>query len=71
MQNLASIVALTELLDSNDEQETRGKTRRWVKKRKERGYVTNIIQELMMESFGKFSAWMLEILSSFYAEFRI
>ena len=28
---------------------TRGKTRKWIRRRKERGYFTNIIQELIVE----------------------
>ena len=31
------------------EKPTRGKTRKWIRRRKERGYFTNIIQELIVE----------------------
>ena len=49
MEDLVSIIILNELVDSDDEKPTRGKTRKWIKRRKERGYFTNIIQELIVE----------------------
>ena len=45
---------LNELLDSDDEKPKRGKTRNWVKRRKERGYFVNIVQELMLEDRNGF-----------------
>ena len=49
MENLAAVIVLNELEDSDDEKPTRGKTRKWIRRRKERGYFTNIIQELIVE----------------------
>ena len=49
MEDLAAVIALNELVDSDDEKPTRGKTRKWIRRRKERGYFTNIIQELIVE----------------------
>ena len=40
-------------MDSDDEKPTRGKTRDWVKRRRDKGYFTNIIKELRVEDrFG-------------------
>ena len=49
MEDLAAVIVLNELADSDDEKPTRGKTRKWIRGRKERGYFTNIIQELSVE----------------------
>ena len=43
MVELATLVLLNELMDSDDEKPTRGKTRDWVKRRRDKGYFTNII----------------------------
>ena len=45
----ATLVLLNELVDSDDEKPTRGRTRDWVKRRKEKGYFNNIIKELKIE----------------------
>ena len=49
MADVATVVLLSELVDSDDEKPRRGKTRQWLKRRKEKGYFTNIIQELILE----------------------
>lgn len=49
MEDLAAVIVLNELIDSDDEKPTRGKTRQWIRRREERGYFTNIIQELIVE----------------------
>ena len=49
MEDLAAVIVLNEFVDSDDEKPTRGKTRKWIRRRKERGYFTNIIQELIVE----------------------
>ena len=49
MEDLAAAIVLNELMDSDDEKPTRGKIRKWIRRRKERGYFTNIIQELIVE----------------------
>ena len=46
---LAQVIILNELMDSDDEKPHRGKTRRWVKRRSDRGYFNNIIKELRVE----------------------
>ena len=38
-----------ELMDSDDEKPTRGKTREWVKRREQSGYFNNIVKELKVE----------------------
>ena len=43
------VVVLNELVDSDDEKPTRGKTRNWVKRREEKGYFSTIIKEIRME----------------------
>ena len=45
---LAQVIILNELMDSADEKTHRGKTKRWVKRRSDRGYY-NIIKELRVE----------------------
>ena len=42
--DLATLVVLSELIDSDDEKPRRGKTREWIKRRREKGYFTNIIK---------------------------
>ena len=39
-------MVLIKLVDSDDEEPHRGKTREWIKRRKESGYFQNIFQEL-------------------------
>ena len=48
----APIISL--LLLDDDEVETRGKTRSWIKRGKQRGVFSNIIQELRMEDTVSF-----------------
>ena len=43
------LVVLPELMDSDDEKSTRGKTRLWIKKRSVSGYFNNVITELMIK----------------------
>ena len=45
MAELATLVLLKELMDSDDEKPTRGKTSDWVKRRRDKGYFTNIINK--------------------------
>ena len=45
----AAVMVLTELVDSNDGKPRRGKTREWIKRRRETGYLQNIFQELKVE----------------------
>ena len=47
--DLATLVVLSELIESDDEKPRRGKTRDWIKRREEKGYFTNIIKELKIE----------------------
>ena len=49
MTELATLVLLSELVDSDDEKPTRGPTRDWVKRRSSKGYYNNIIMELRIE----------------------
>ena len=49
MEDLPTVIVLNELVYSDDEKPTRGKTRKWIRRRKERAYFTNIIQELIVE----------------------
>ena len=42
-------LVLSELMDSNGEKPTRGKTREWVKRREQSGYFNNIVKELKVE----------------------
>ena len=45
----ALVLVLNELMDSDDEKATRGKTREWVKRRSQSGYFNNIVKELKVE----------------------
>ena len=60
-KNAAEIV-LTELVDSDDKKPRLGKTREWIKKRRETGYLRNIFQELKFEDWmgfqDMFDYWM-------------
>ena len=56
-------MVLNELMDSDDEKTTRGKTREWVKSREQSGYLNNIVKELKVEE-GCFG-WMLEISNAY------
>ena len=42
------------LLDDDDEVKTRVKTRSWIKRRKQRGAFSNIVDELRMEDIASF-----------------
>ena len=53
-EDIATVFVLNELLDSDDEKPKRGKTRKWIKRPKERGFFTNIIQELVLEDRNGF-----------------
>ena len=53
MVELATLVLLNELVESDDEKPTRGPTRDWVKQRPNKGYFNNITQELrIMDRLG-------------------
>ena len=43
------LVVLPELMDSNDEKPSCGKSRSWIKRRSVSGYFNNTIPELMIE----------------------
>ena len=45
----AAAIVLTELVDSDDKKPRLGKTREWIKKRRETGYLQKIFQELKFE----------------------
>ena len=45
----ALVLAFNELIDSDDEKPTRGKTREWVKRREQSEYFNNIVKELKVE----------------------
>ena len=45
----AVVMVLTELVDLDYENPYRGKTREWMKRRRESGYFQNIFQELKVE----------------------
>ena len=43
------VLVLNELMDSDDEKPTRGKTRVWVNRREQSGYFNNIVKGLKVE----------------------
>ena len=54
MADIATLLVLHELVNSDDEKPHRGKTRKCVKRRSERGYFNNIIIELRIEDLTGF-----------------
>ena len=61
---VAVVMALTELLDSDDKRPYPGKRREWIKRRRENVYFQNIFQEIKVEdrtSFkGKFRMTVID-----------
>ena len=53
-KEVAMVVILSELADSDDEKPTRGPTRSWIKRRKENGFFETIIRELILEDLVGF-----------------
>ena len=50
----AAALIVLELLDENDRVWKRGKTRKWIKRREEKGYYNNIVQELSIEDTAEY-----------------
>ena len=46
---VAAVMVLTKLVNSDDKKTRRGKTREWIKRRRESGYFQNIFQESKVE----------------------
>ena len=46
---VAAVMVLTELVNLDDKKTRRGKTREWIKRRRESGYFQNIFQESKVE----------------------
>ena len=67
MADLATLVLLNELMDSDDEKPHRGKTRSWIKRRRDRGYFNNIIRELRIEDrFGFREMFRMDVIDFEY-----
>ena len=67
MADLATLVLLKELMDSDDEKPHRGKTRSWIKRRRDRGYFNNIIRELRIEDrFGFREMFRMDVIDFEY-----
>ena len=67
MADLATLVLLNELMDSDDEKPHRGKTRSWIKRKRDRGYFNNIIRKLRIEDrFGFRELFRMDVLDSEY-----
>ena len=47
-------ISTPELMDTDEEKPHSGKTRKWVKRRSERGYFNNIMRELRIENRAGF-----------------
>ena len=63
-KEVAMVVILSELADSDDEKPTRGPTRSWIKRRKENGFFETIIKELILKiwrDLKKCSAWAMQM----------
>ena len=65
-EEVAMVVILSELADSDDEKPTRGPTRSWIKRRKENGFFETIIRELILEELAGFK----EMFRMGYADFE-
>ena len=67
MADLATLVLLNELMDSDDEKPHRSKTRSWIKRRRGRGYFNNIIRELRIEDrFGFREMFRMDVIDFEY-----
>lgn len=72
MTGKATLIALHELIDSDNEKPGSEETRKRVNRRSERGYFNNIIRELRIRLvLEKCSEWMLRILNSYWFKFLI
>ena len=67
MADLATLVLLNELMDSDDEKPHRSKTRSWIKRRRGRGYFNNNIRELRIEDrFGFRKMFRMDVIDFEY-----
>ena len=67
MMDLATLVLLNELMDSDDEKPHRGKTRSWIKRKRDRGYFNNIIRKLRIEDrFGFREMFRMDVIDFAY-----
>ena len=63
-KEVAMVVILSELADSDDEKPTRGPTRSWIKRRKENDFFETMIRELILEDLALLHCkWFLNRLS--------
>ena len=58
-------VILSELIDSDDERPSRGKTREWLKRRSELGAYSTIVKELIIEDRLGFKSMLRMSLEDF------
>ena len=67
MVDLATLMLLNELMDSDAKKPHRGKTRSWIKRRRDRGYFNNIIRELRIEDrFGFREMFRMDVIDFEY-----
>ena len=67
MADLATLVLLKKLMDSGNKKPHRGKTRSWIKRRRDRGYFNNIIRELRIEDrFGFREMFRMDVIDFEY-----
>ena len=67
MADLATLVLLKKLMDSDKKKPHRGKTRSWIKRRRDRGYFNNIIRELKIEDrFGFREMFRMDVIDFEY-----
>ena len=52
MRSLLAVFVAFEVLNDENEKPGKGKTRQWIRRRDERGYLTNIVKELAIEYTG-------------------
>ena len=64
MQMLYPVI-LSELIDSDDERPSRGKTREWLKRRSELGAYSTIVKELIIEDRLGFKSMLRMSLEDF------
>ena len=72
-KEVAMVITLSELADSDDEKPTRGATRSWIKRRKQNGFFETIIRELILEDlagfkemlFPRFHCWFFYSVNGF------
>ena len=58
VRSLLAVFAAFEVLNHENKKRRRGKTRQWIRRRDERGYFNNIVNELAIEDTAEYKDMM-------------